>query len=147
MGGVGRLSGVALECPDPAALADFYSRITGWPIVYAHPDWHSLGESRSRGEREERSEAESRGRERNDNADLHLSFQRAPGYQPPTWPGPASSMQFHLHFRVDDLDAAENAVLALGATRFDEQPDPARHRVFADPVGHPFCLCARPGQT
>jgi hypothetical protein len=28
-GGVGQLSGVALECRDPAALAEFYSRLTG----------------------------------------------------------------------------------------------------------------------
>jgi hypothetical protein len=32
-GGVGQLSGVALECRDPAALAEFYSRLTGWPVV------------------------------------------------------------------------------------------------------------------
>jgi hypothetical protein len=50
-------------------------------------------------------------------------------------------MQFHLHFRVDDLAAAERVVLALGGTKFDTQPSPAAFRVFADPVGHPFCLC------
>ena len=93
-GGVGQLSGVALECRNPAALADFYSRLTGWPVVHAHADWYSVGES--------------------ENAGFHLSFQRSPGHQPPTWPDPASSMQLHLHFRVHDLDAAERAVLALG---------------------------------
>jgi hypothetical protein len=82
-----------------------------------------------------------RGRSRD--ADLHLSFQRAAGYQPPTWPDPASSMQLHLHFRVDDLDAAEKEVLDLGATKLDHKPSRTRHRVFADPVGHPFCLCLR----
>jgi catechol 2,3-dioxygenase-like lactoylglutathione lyase family enzyme len=122
MDGVGRLSGIALECPDPAALADFYSRLTGWPIVYTDPDWCSLGES--------------------EDATFHLSFQLSPGYQPPTWPDPASSMQFHLHVRVDDLDAAERTVLALGGTRLDHQPNPHRSRVFADPAGHPFCLVA-----
>jgi hypothetical protein len=30
---IGRLSGVALECSDPAVLAEFYSRLTGWPVV------------------------------------------------------------------------------------------------------------------
>ena len=126
MDGLASLSGIALECPDPAALADFYSRITGWPIVYAQPDWHSVG--------------------RSGDADLHLSFQRAPGYRPPVWPDPASSMQSHLHFRVDDLAAAEKAVVELGATKLDHQPNPTGHRVFADPVGHPFCLCLRPDQ-
>jgi len=120
MGGVGRLSGVALECRDPAALAEFYSRVTGWPVVYAQADWYSVGES--------------------EEADFHLSFQRAPGHQPPTWPDPASSMQLHLHFRVDDLDAAEQAVLALGGTKVDDRPGAAPSRVYADPAGHPFCL-------
>ena len=50
-------------------------------------------------------------------------------------------MQFHLHRRVDDIDAAEGAVLARGATKFDHQ-NPDHSRVFADPAGHPFCLCA-----
>jgi catechol 2,3-dioxygenase-like lactoylglutathione lyase family enzyme len=118
-GGVGQLSGVALECRDPAALADFYSRLTGWPVVHSNADWYSVGES--------------------ENAGFHLSFQRSPGHQPPTWPDPASSMQLHLHFRVDDLDAAERAVLALGGTMFDDQPGD-RSRVYADPAGHPFCL-------
>jgi len=116
---VGQLSGVALECRDPAQLADFYSRLTGWPVVHVDPDWSSVGES--------------------EQAAFHLSFQRAPGHHPPTWPDPASSMQAHLHFRVEDLDAAERAVLALGATKFDHQPAP-RSRVYSDPAGHPFCL-------
>jgi catechol 2,3-dioxygenase-like lactoylglutathione lyase family enzyme len=117
---VGELGGVALECRNPAVLADFYSELTGWPVVYNDPDWYSVGQS--------------------EKASFHLSFQRSPNHQPPTWPDPASSMQFHLHFRVEDLDAAERAVLTLGATKFDHQPAPDRSRVFADPAGHPFCL-------
>jgi catechol 2,3-dioxygenase-like lactoylglutathione lyase family enzyme len=123
-GGIGSLSGIALECPDPAVLADFYSRLTGWPVVYESRDWYSVGAG--------------------PDADLHLSFQRSLSYRPPTWPDAASSMQFHLHVRVDDLDVAERAAVRLGATRFDQQADPAKHRVLADPVGHPFCLCLRP---
>src|SRR3954471_17500273 len=115
------LSGIALECTAPAAPAAFYSRLSGCPMVYTSADWYSVGESR-------------------DTA-LHLSFQRAPGHRPPTWPDPASSMQFHLHFRVDDLDAGEALVLSMGGTKLDEQPG---NRVFADPAGHPFCLCRRP---
>lgn len=120
MSSVGRLSGIALECRDPARLADFYSRLTAWPIVYSDPDWYSVGES--------------------ERAEFHLSFQRSPGHRPPAWPDPASSMQLHLHFRVDDLDETERTVLALGGTKFDHQPHPERSRVFADPAGHPFCL-------
>jgi hypothetical protein len=55
-------------------------------------------------------------------------------------------MQAHLHFRVEDLDAAERAVLDLGATKFDHQPS-ARSRVYADPAGHPFCLVPAPAPS
>jgi catechol 2,3-dioxygenase-like lactoylglutathione lyase family enzyme len=123
MTGIGLLSGVALECRDPAELAAFYSRLTGWPVVFSDPDWFSIGES--------------------EEAVFHLSFQRAPGHRPPVWPDPASSMQLHLHVRVDDLDAAERAVLALGATRFDDRFWETS-RVYADPAGHPFCLVQAP---
>jgi hypothetical protein len=122
MSGVARLSGVALECPDPRALAGFYSQLTGWPIVYEDDEWCTVGE--------------------NEQARPNLAFQKAPGYQPPHWPDPASSMQYHLDFDADDLDAAEQRCLALGATKFETQPNPTRWRVLADPVGHPFCISA-----
>ena len=121
----GQLSGIALECPEPMALAQFYSNLTGWPIVYSDADWCSIGES--------------------EDAAFHLSFQRSAAYRAPVWPDPASSMQFHLHVRVADLDAGEAAAIALGATRFAHQPSPEGHRVLADPAGHPFCLCRTKG--
>ena len=117
---IGQFSGIALECRDPRALAAFYSAVTGWPVAYDSDDWVSIGLP--------------------DQDMWHLSFQRSPGHQPPTWPDDASSMQFHLHFRVPDLDAGERDVLALGGTKFALQPDPAGSRVLADPAGHPFCL-------
>jgi hypothetical protein len=46
----------------------------------------------------------------------------------------------HLDVIVDDLDAAEAAVIDLGATKHPDQPG-ASYRVFLDPAGHPFCLC------
>jgi catechol 2,3-dioxygenase-like lactoylglutathione lyase family enzyme len=118
--GIGRFSGIALECTDPCALAAFYTALTGWPVVYASADWVSIGEHRD--------------------AVWHLSFQRAAGHRPPIWPDPCSSMQFHLHIRVTDLDAASRAVQTLGAIPFDDQPNASGSRVFADPAGHPFCL-------
>jgi hypothetical protein len=61
-------------------------------------------------------------------------------------------MQFHLDIDVDDVDQAEAQVLSLGATRLawgsaEEEakglrpPGESGFRVFADPAGHPFCLC------
>jgi hypothetical protein len=44
----------------------------------------------------------------------------------------------HVDVLVDDIDAGEAKVLALGATRL---PGEGRgFRVYADPAGHPFCL-------
>src|SRR5579884_712225 len=61
----------------------------------------------------------------------------APDDPRPRWPDPAYPQQMHLDIRVGDLDAAEARVLALGATRLAVLED---HRVYADIVGHPFCL-------
>jgi Glyoxalase-like domain len=35
---IGRLRHVVLDCPDPAALAGFYSRLLGQPITYQSDD-------------------------------------------------------------------------------------------------------------
>lgn len=110
------LGTVALECPDAARLAAFYADIMGGRITFADEEWATV---RGAGGR--------------------IDFQTAPGYRPPTWPDPASSMQMHLDFDVDDLDATEARVLAAGATKSEYQPGD-HFRVYADPAGHPFCL-------
>lgn len=68
-----------------------------------------------------------------------IDFQTAPNYVAPTWPDESSSMQMHLDFEVDDLDATEARVLAAGATKLEYQPG-TQFRVYTDPAGHPFCL-------
>lgn len=57
--------------------------------------------------------------------------------RPPRWREPAHPTQIHLDVVVADVDAAERAVLEHGATKLEEFPG---WRVYADPVGHPFCL-------
>lgn len=111
-----RLSGVTLDCPDPVKLAAFYAEVTGGQITFTNEVWATV---KSPGG--------------------VIDFQLAPDYQPPRWPDPASPMQMHLDFLVDDLDAAQARVLAAGATTFATQPND-HCRVFADPAGHPFCL-------
>lgn len=114
------LDSVSLDCPDPARLAAFYHDITGWPITDADDDCHEI-----------------------DGGATKIGFQLAPDYTPPIWPDPRSSMQIHLDFNVVDIEAAEACVLEAGATKFDHQPGGHFH-VYADPVGHPFCLCFAP---
>jgi hypothetical protein len=71
-----------------------------------------------------------------------LLFQQVGSYSPPRWPDPAHPQQVHLDVHVDDVDAAEAATLALGATRLPG--DGEDWRVFADPAGKPFCLVWSP---
>ncbi|HUF31990.1 MAG TPA: VOC family protein [Acidimicrobiales bacterium] len=54
----------------------------------------------------------------------------------PRWPDPAYPQQMHLDIRVGDLDAVD-ALVVRGATHLADFDD---HRVYADVVGHPFCL-------
>jgi hypothetical protein len=55
------------------------------------------------------------------------------------WPDPRHPQQEHLDIRVDDADAAQAAVLRMGA-RLLHGEQGTGSRVFADPAGHPFCL-------
>lgn len=109
---------VALDCPDPQALAEFYRGLVGGEITYADDEWVNL----------------------RDGDGVRLSFQRIDDYRPPTWPGPEHPQQFHIDVTVEDVEAAEPKVLALGATRHEVQPGD-NWRVYVDPAGHPFCLC------
>lgn len=118
-----RYSLTALDCPNPLELATFYAQLTGLEVeplgdvAAADVDWIELLD-----------------RDR-----AILGFQKIPFYVTPTWPEGAVPQQLHLDFNVDDLDAGEARVLALGATKADVQPGTG-FRVYLDPVGHPFCL-------
>jgi catechol 2,3-dioxygenase-like lactoylglutathione lyase family enzyme len=118
MSGVARLALFAFDCPDPKQLAAFYGAITGWPVEREDADWVRL---------------------RSDTG-ATLAFQLAPDHVAPQWPDPQHPQQAHLDFDVDDLDAGEAAVLALGARKTEFQPEPDEFRVYLDPAGHPFCL-------
>lgn len=125
MAAVARLRNVVLDCPDPRELAVFYAAVGGGTPVEEDPDWVVLQIP----------------------AGPRLAFQRAPGHTPPDWPrADHGSQQFHLDFDAggtwEEVDAAEEKVLALGARVLDREDDRKKDfRVYADPAGHPFCLC------
>ena len=113
--------GVAIEAPDPAELARFYSELLGWPVAHEEPGTAVLATPHE---------------------DSFLVFQRADGYRRPVWP-PVEGEQrpmMHLDVQVADLDAAVAEAVALGASVAAHQPH-EHVRVLLDPVGHPFCLC------
>ncbi|HRY10598.1 MAG: VOC family protein [Actinobacteria bacterium] len=68
-----------------------------------------------------------------------LAVQLAPNHTPPDWPD-GSPQQMHVDLWVEDLDTAEREVLARGG-RLLKAVDAEGFRVYADPAGHPFCLC------
>jgi hypothetical protein len=111
------LMGVMLDCPDAKQLSTFYAELLGKPVSYEGEGMAMIGEDGGQ----------------------PIMFQQIAGYRAPRWPDPAYPQQFHLDVTVDDVDAAETAVLALGATSLNVRED--NWRVYADPAGKPFCLC------
>lgn len=109
---------VVLDCPDPQALARFYAALLDWEVAQDDPEWSKIRGAQG----------------------TELDFQRVDGFLPPDWPSQEAPQQMHIDVDVDDLDAAEAAVLDLGATKHEHQPG-TTFRVFLDPAGHPFCLC------
>lgn len=122
---------VVLDCPDALALGRFYAEVLGWEVEDgSDADWVTLAPPGGRGDDGRPSRAS-------------LAFQRIDDWVAPTWPGGAHPQQFHLDLLVDDIDEAEPAVLAAGARVHDHQPsETGSFRVYLDPAGHPFCLCA-----
>ena len=78
-----------------------------------------------------------------DTADLGV--QPDPGHQAPGWPH-GGSQQVHLDLYVEDITTAHAEVTAAGARLLKAVDDAEEHegRVYADPAGHPFCLCWGP---
>ncbi|MEV5276884.1 MULTISPECIES: VOC family protein [unclassified Streptomyces] len=113
---------VALDCPDPKALAAFYAGILGGHVTNDGEDWYDLYAPGGH----------------------RIAFQRAPGLTPPDWPrADHNSQQLHLDFDVPDMETAHQLVLDLGGTPLDVDDGNGERgfRVYADPAGHPFCLC------
>ncbi len=113
---IARIAMVTLDTADPAASAAFWSGMLGWDVAHQEGDYAMLtGPSNA------------------------LGFGRVEGYVAPGWPNENGSKQFHFDLAVDDLDAAQEAAVELGATVADPQPGET-WRVLLDPSGHPFCL-------
>lgn len=73
-----------------------------------------------------------------------VGVQLAPSHVAPDWPDGAPPQQIHLDLWVDDIADARATVTSLGARllRPEVVEDTAdAFEVYADPAGHPFCLC------
>ncbi|MEO6501891.1 MAG: VOC family protein [Jatrophihabitantaceae bacterium] len=111
---------VVLDAADLNAVSSFWAGLLGG-TVEAEDDWHTVsvaGESR-------------------------LAVQLVPNHVRPEWPD-GTPQQVHLDFWVDDLKASHEEALSLGARLLQPADDPEAaegFQVYADPAGHPFCLC------
>lgn len=119
---IATLGVTVLDCPDPASLAEFYAAVLGGEVG-GEGTWYEVSGPEGR----------------------RLAFQEAPGLVPPQWPSGEHSQQLHLDLDVERerLDEAEKQVLELGARLLQGDDGGKRDfRVYLDPAGHPFCLCA-----
>lgn len=114
---IGRLHGIVIDCPEPQVLAGFYAELLGMVRVVDEVDWVVIGDAADR---------------------PGVAFQRVRDQEPSTWPTSGRPQYRHFDVAVADLDDAETNVLSMGARRLDGGGP--TFRVFADPVGHPFCL-------
>jgi hypothetical protein len=117
---LGVLARVVFDCPDPLPMATFWSAFLDLPDrLEDAPDRIVIAGS--------------------DRRLPMLAMQRVENHQPPRWPDPQYPAQLHLDVLFDDRRAREQLVLQLGATKLP--PQGGSCAVYADPAGHPFCLC------
>ena len=112
---------VVFDAADLAAKSSFWAGVLDG-IVDVEDDWHMLivdGEPR-------------------------VGAQLAPNHVPPDWPDGTPPQQIHLDLWVEDFVAAYDRVASLGAKVLKPAQDVDfvdSFQVYADPAGHPFCLC------
>jgi catechol 2,3-dioxygenase-like lactoylglutathione lyase family enzyme len=115
-----RLGLTALDCADPAVLADFWAALLGGEVAHRNDEFHAVKVDED-----------------------WLVAVKVQDYVAPTWPDPTVPKQMHLHLKVDDLDTAQAGAVRLGARVATEQTNPERWRILLDPAGHPFCLATQ----
>ena len=103
---------VVLDCSDPRSLSDFYVSLLGGRERQRRAEWCSIW------------------------ADpLIIGFQRVPE-------GKVTKNRCHLDFHCDDLRAAVDRAVALGATMLGDvvHEQGGSFIVLADPEGNEFCF-------
>jgi uncharacterized glyoxalase superfamily protein PhnB len=114
------LTHIFVDCKEPLILQEFYHRLTG---LEKRSMYNSPGLVISN--------------------DLMLMFSACDfEFVPPIWPEEEGKQQkqIHLDFGVEDLDAAVEYAVELGAIKAPNQYGGNKWVTFFDPEGHPFCL-------
>lgn len=114
---IASLKMLTLDSSDARRDAAFWSAVLGWDVAHEQDEYAMLAGP----------------------GGMALGFGTLEDHEPPAWPNEHGTKQFHLDLAVDDLDAAADQCIGLGATLADPQPSET-WRVLLDPSGHPFCL-------
>ena len=111
---------VVFDAADLDAVSSFWARLLGG-TVEAEDDWHMISVDDQ----------------------PTMGIQLAPDHVQPDWPD-GTPQQIHLDLYVDDIRAAHEEASAIGAKLLraaDDLDAKEGFQVYADPAGHPFCLC------
>lgn len=109
---------IVLDAADLDAVSSCWATLLGGEVRRREDDWHTVyvdGQS-------------------------YLAVQLAPDHQPPQWPD-GNPQQIHFDFYPDDVDALREAARTGGARLIQPQQGDDNFEVWADPAGHPFCIC------
>lgn len=111
---------VVFDAADMATESAFWAAVVGGTVT-EDADWHSV---------------------RDADGVPWLAVQLAPDHVRPEWPH-GTPQQVHLDLHVDDQRAAHDEVVALGAIVLKDADlgSASGFQVYADPAGHPFCIC------
>jgi predicted enzyme related to lactoylglutathione lyase len=114
---------ISIDCADPERTRKFYAKLFGWEqrTMYNCPALIA------------------------DNGLVLLFMGCDFDYISPVWPEEPGTQQKQMHFDfgVDNLPAAVEKALRLGAVSADEQYNSENLVVMLDLEGHPFCLTQR----
>ncbi|MCQ8771853.1 VOC family protein [Streptomyces telluris] len=111
----------AMWARDGRKLAEFYATALGTKVTQAFPN-------------EEGDEVAFAFRV---NGTMYL-FYTSLSFTAPQWP--EQELPFHMDLVFDDVRAAEEQLLEMGATKPGHQPGGKHWTVLLDPSGQPFCI-------
>ncbi|MEU9112889.1 VOC family protein [Streptomyces sp. NPDC048483] len=117
-GGSAQVKCAAFWGHDGKELAAFYAAALGWRVTQTYGDTAAMI---------------------SDGTTSYV-FYTAQNFQAPNWP--ADELVFHLDLSFDDVAAAEERLLSLGATKPGYQPGGKHWTVLLDLSGQPFCISA-----
>ena len=112
---------IVFDAADIEAESAFWAGVFGGEVERPADDWHSIIVD----------------------GKYVMAVQLAPDHVQPDWPD-GTPQQIHLDLHIDSLASSHDKVMGLGAKLLEPAEDAAAEegfQVYADPAGHPFCLC------